>query len=118
MMEVNCPDRNSSIVPLQALALLHGPVSQQAAVALGEQLWRSADNDDGRIELAFRLLLSRSPRERERTLSLEFLNSVVREALGGAEVAANDPKLETARRAAWKELALTLLNSNEFLYVH
>lgn len=118
MMEVNCPDRNSSIVPLQALALLHGPVSQQAAVALGERLWQSADNDDGRIELAFRLLLSRSPRERERTLSLEFVNSVVREALGSAEVAANDPKLETARRAAWKELALTLLNSNEFLYVH
>ena len=42
MMEINCPERNVSTVPLQALALLHGPFSERNAAALADRILQTA----------------------------------------------------------------------------
>ena len=118
MMEVNCPERPNSIVPLQALALLHGPFAEQSATALGERVLREAATDPARIELAWRLVYAREPKPTERQALENFLAAIVNEKLGdGAATAASGPRQE-AEKAAWTQAALVLLNSNEFLYIH
>jgi hypothetical protein len=109
MMEINCPERSASIVPLQALAMLHGPFAETSAVALGERIVRAESNDEARITYAYRLLFSRQPRAKERAAIHEFLKAVAKETAGDAP---------TAQRAAWTQAALVLLNSNEFVFVH
>jgi hypothetical protein len=109
MMEVNCPERGASIVPLQALAMLHGPFAETSAAALAERIVRAESNDEARITYAYRLLFSREPRAKERAAIHEFLKSVRKEPL--ADAAAAD-------RAPWLQTALVLLNSNEFVFVH
>ncbi len=109
MMEINCTERSASIVPLQALAMLHGPFAETAAAALGERIVRAASNDEERITYACRLLFSRVPRLKERAAIHEFLKGVAPETPGDAD---------RAQRAAWAQAALVLLNSNEFVFVH
>ena len=99
LMEINCPERSVSTVPLQALAMLHAPFSQRGATALAERLLRSAPDDVTRIRFAFQLTVGRDPKASEVQKVRRFLA-----ALAGEE------------RAAWEQLALVLLNSNEFLY--
>jgi uncharacterized protein DUF1553 len=118
MMEVNCPERPNSIVPLQALALLHGPFAEQSAGALAERVLREAADDNGRVALAWQLAYSRDPKPAEQKAMQDFLAAMVREKLGdGAATAASGPRHE-ADKAAWTQAALVLLNSNEFLYIH
>src|SRR5206468_10536868 len=63
LMEVNCPERMVSTVPLQALALLNGPFAERNAAALADRILRTAPADEaGRITLAYRLLFARDPR--------------------------------------------------------
>lgn len=108
MMEINCPQRSSSIVPLQALALLHGPFAERSAAALAERVLREAPpTDEARLDYVWRLLYARLPRPAERQATLKFLADTISEKPG------ND-----AIRTAWTQAALVLLNSNEFLYVH
>jgi mono/diheme cytochrome c family protein len=107
MMEINCPQRSESIVPLQALALLHGPFTERYAAALAVRIVGAAAEKEARIEFAFKLLFARQPSSEERWAMNEFLETVARE-LPGAEPDA----------AAWTQAALVLLNSNEFIYVH
>ncbi len=116
MMEINCPERNVSTVPLQALAMLHGPFTQANAAALADRILKSAPaNDDARIQLAFRLAFTREPRANELKLIRDFLREAMAEHLkklpapGRGETAA-------AEYAAWTQVALVLFNSNEFLY--
>jgi hypothetical protein len=60
MMEINCPERNVSTVPLQALVLLHGPFAERNAAALAERILHSAPGDDAaRIRWTYRLLFAR-----------------------------------------------------------
>jgi hypothetical protein len=110
LMEVNCPERNASIVPLQALALLHGPLTEASAPALAERILRAASNDEDRITFAYRLLMGREPRPKDRALIVQYLDALKREQ-SGADAAAT-------LRAAWTQVALVLLNSNEFVFVH
>jgi hypothetical protein len=112
MMEINCPDRNVSTVPLQALALLNGTFTERCAASLADRLLQTAPDEVGRIHAAYRLLCSRSPRPQEIEQVREFLAAAAREAAGAR------PPDTAAHRAAWVQLALVLLNSNEFLYVH
>ena len=42
MMEINCPERTVSTVPLQALALLHSPFAARNAVALADRILEHA----------------------------------------------------------------------------
>jgi hypothetical protein len=119
MMEVNCPERGSSIVPLQALAMLHGPFAEQSAAALAARILREAPGDDSaRIDFAWRLVYSRAPQPAESQAVAEFLAEIVHEKLGDSVATADSAARATAERAAWTQAALVLLNSSEFLYVH
>jgi len=116
LMEVNCPERNSSIVPLQALALLHGPFTEQNARAFGDWIQASATTNEGRIDEALRRVLTREPTDVERRRLSQFVQALVDESLSGA-VAPTDAQRMAAEQAAWRQLALVLLNESEFLYV-
>src|SRR5205807_1308798 len=83
MMEVNCPQRSASIVPLQALALLHGPFAEQSARGLADRILREAPaNDDARLEFAWRLLFARGVKPVEKRAALDFLSAMVQEKPG------------------------------------
>ncbi len=117
LMEVNCPERTVSTVPLQALAMLHGPMSDRAAGGLTERIWSVAATEPDRIRFAFRSLFTREPSATETDRIVRTLSELSREQL------ANKPNLtdadkDAALKAAWRQVALVLLNSNEFVYVH
>lgn len=119
MMEVNCPERPNSIVPLQALAMLHGPFAEQSAAALADRILREAPADDaGRIDFAWRLVYSRTAKATEQQALADFVAAIVKEKLGDTAATADSASRVAAERAAWTQAALVLLNSNEFLYVH
>ncbi|MBI2825263.1 MAG: PSD1 domain-containing protein [Planctomycetia bacterium] len=118
VMEINCPQRNESIVPLQALALLNGPFAESAAKALGERVVREGGATvDGQCDTAYRLLFARLPTAAERAAIAKLLEACAAEALGEAGAAATAEQKSAAAAAAWNQAALVLLNSNEFLYV-
>jgi hypothetical protein len=118
MMEINCPERPNSIVPLQALALLHGPFAEQSAAALAERVMREAPTDEARVDLTWRLVYAREPKATERQALESFLAAIVKEKLGDAAATAASGPRQEAEKAAWTQAGLVLLNSNEFLYIH
>lgn len=117
LMEVNCPERTVSIVPLQALAMLHGPQAERAAQALGARTVAAAATDDERINWIYRILLTRLPRDTERQHLSAFLEEIRKEQLASKPTPTAEDQ-QAATTAAWKEAALVLLNSNEFVFVH
>jgi len=118
MMEVNCPQRNESIVPLQALAMWHGPAAEQAAAALAKRLVQEASDQPSRVQRAWHLLFAREPTAREASSVLAFLQEHARLACGPAYDTLNDAERDALCTAAWRDAALVLLNTSEFLYVH
>lgn len=117
LMEVNCPERPISTVPLQALAMLHGPASDRAAAGLSDRIWTAASSDHDRIRIAFRLLFTREPTTTETDHVVRTLSELSREQLAAKPNPTEADKL-AALQAAWRHVALVLLNSNEFVYVH
>jgi hypothetical protein len=117
LMEVNCPERPVSTVPLQALAMLHGPAADKAAAGLADRVWSVAATDHDRIRFAFRLLFTREPSAKETDNIVRTLSELAREQLDNKPTA-TDLEKEAALKAAWRQVALVLLNSNEFVYVH
>jgi hypothetical protein len=101
-----CSGRNSSTVPLQALALLNSDFARQRAAAFVDRLFREADEGE-RLMLAFRLACGRPPREEERSAAMRFLER--QQKLYAAEPRG---KLE-----AWTDFCQMLLASNAFLYL-
>jgi len=94
-LQTSCPQRESSTHASQALELLNGNFANEMAAALASRLKRECGGQHQRIvERAFRLALGRCPTERERELSLAFLQ---------------DQPLE--------EFALAVFNLNGFMYV-
>ena len=92
---LSCARRDQSTHAPQALELLNGTVSNDLALSLAKRLTGMARE---RVDYAFRLAAGRPPNERERLLSLNYLDDP-------------DP-------AAATEFALSLFNSNAFLYVN
>ncbi len=97
-----CSARNSSTVPLQALALLNADFTRRRASAFSQRLAREASGD--RLALAFRLACGREPCAAERSAAARFLEKQ-RQLYGGT----ND--------RAWTDFCQMLLASNAFLYV-
>jgi mono/diheme cytochrome c family protein len=104
--------RDSSTTPLQALYLMNDPFVHRLAGAFAARLVRERPDDDGRIDLSFRLALARPPAPSEVAAAREFLGRA-REKLAAAGVAG--PERETQ---AWRGYARGLFLSNELLYVH
>lgn len=103
--------RDVTNVPAQALALLNDPfVMQQADVWAQRLVARQGDTVGRRIEDLFHVALGRPPTAEERK---RFEQAAVR--LGELHEVSADKVL--ASRAVWKDLAHTMFNLKEFLYV-
>jgi mono/diheme cytochrome c family protein len=105
---VTCSARNTSTVPLQALALLNADFTRLRAAAFARRLLREAPAG-GRLALAFRLACGREPRDGERAAAERFLDRQ-RQLYRSAGGPSADDK-------AWTDLCQMLLASNAFLYV-
>lgn len=92
---LSCANRDQSTHAPQALELLNGTVSNELAVSLAAGLKGSPRE---RVDRAWKLAAGRLPNEQERLLSLKYLDDP-------------DPTAAT-------EFALSLFNSNAFLYVN
>jgi hypothetical protein len=95
---LSCARRDQSTHAPQALEMLNGELSNRLAKALAARLLSERDTPAGRVEYGFRLVSGRAPNAAEMKLALKYLDDP-------------DPVAVT-------EFALTLLNSNAFLYVN
>ncbi len=120
-----CPRRETSTHSLQALVLLNSEFAAGRAIALAGRVLREAGaHADDRIRRAYQLTLAREPRPNEVERARSFLRSQAdrirkqaRDGLSLSRKTVDLPRMETAEAAAWVDLALALVNSNEFLYV-
>ena len=113
----SCTRRERSNTPLQALNLLNDPVFLEAAQALASRLQREARGpEEQRLDRAFALVLSRSPKPGESQRLLAYLvqqrNILSNDAAVARELVQDglpgtDP--------AWIALASVLLNLDEFI---
>jgi hypothetical protein len=96
--------------------MLHGPDTNRAALGLADRIWTAATTDHDRIRFAFRLVFSREPTARDNDRILRSLSELSRDALASNPNPTAAEK-EAALKSAWQQVALVLLNSNEFVYV-
>jgi hypothetical protein len=109
-VSVNCPRRDTSAVPLQALAMLNDPfVTEQAGHFADRVASRAGGARQQAIRTAFRLALARPPSAEEQDVCARLLE---RQALIFREA-----KMPDAERGALVQLCQMLLNTSEFLYV-
>lgn len=110
--------RATTNVATQALTLYNGPFVNEQAEFFARRLEREAADatDSERIDLAYRLALSRPSTDDERRTLEEFLKQTATELL--AEAAAKKTRLagDDARHMALVQLCRAVLNLNEFLY--
>jgi hypothetical protein len=100
----SCARRYTTVSPTQPLALMNDELVRGWAAALATRVL----NDKGlvpeqQVERAFRIVFNRAPKDEERKIVLEFLDT---QAAG----------TDSAR--AFVDLCQALLNSNEFVYVN
>jgi hypothetical protein len=116
-------ERPRSNTPLAAMVLLNDPTFVEAARVFAERLLREGGaTAEARVELAFRLAVSRRPDAEERRLLLELLGSSrerydaepqAAAAVRGAGQAPSPPDLDPRELAAWTAVARAILNLNE-----
>ena len=102
IMRATVPERGASIVPQQFLFMMNSPFMVDRAKAFSRRLAGESEDDQERIERAYRLLFGRSPSEGETRMGLRFLQS---EAPSGSEL------------SPWERYGQVLMSSNEFMYV-
>ena len=91
---LSCSARERSTTAPQSLTLLNAEEVLTAAARTAERLTEAADSPEGRVTLAYRLIIGRPPTAVERRLSVEFL-----------------------ARSPLSELCRGLFNLNAFVYV-
>lgn len=103
------PDTNASTAsrvvsttPLQALYLMNDPFVHEQARRFGDRLRQEVSTTSARIQLAYRLMLSRPPSEAEVRDAAEWIEQVQR---------------LKSEEAAWHSFARALFLSNEFIYI-
>ena len=120
--EVCTVRRSRTNTPLQALILMNDPTYVEASRKLAERLLREAKTDDERITLAFRLLTSRRPSEREIAIVRAVHEKQLARFRAEPEAAKRllavgeslrDEALPEAELAAWTMAASVLLNIDE-----
>lgn len=104
--------RDVTTVATQALFMMNNPmVIQQSTEAAKRVLFAAADNDDDRMQFAFRLILGHGPSSEQRQHSLAYVKELEKLAGDGASA-------EARRLTAWSSLCQTLIASAEFRYVY
>jgi hypothetical protein len=118
----NCAFRNTSTVPLQALALLNSDFARRRAQTFARRLEKEVGADrHKRIDLAFRLAYGRKPGEKEIDAAERFLNA--QEQVYSPEKNADAGRAGVGRptrvsdRRVWEDFCQMILSSNGFLYV-
>jgi hypothetical protein len=124
----SCDFRKNTVTPSQSLDLLNNDLILQWAQALaGRVLNDSGLTPEAQVQRAFKLAYGRAPTPDEQKLASEFLARQTpilakRFAAGGKSkppLPANLPSgMDPVRAAALVDLAHTLLDSNEFLYLN
>jgi len=119
---LSCARREITTSAPQALALINSTGMLEAARDFAGRVLSGAPDEPGRIALAYRLALGRSPTPGETRTAHEFLASqaVLLRRRPPASLALPRPLPEgsdTAVGAAWTDYCLALLNLNEFVYV-
>ncbi|WP_435015636.1 PSD1 and planctomycete cytochrome C domain-containing protein [Tundrisphaera sp. TA3] len=99
------PQRNISVTPLQALLMINGPWGLERARGFARRVGDAAPDEDGRVELAYRLAFGRRPDPSERADARAFLRDQ-------AARSAEEPE-----KTALVDFCHALLNASEFLYV-
>ncbi|HTI51946.1 MAG TPA: DUF1553 domain-containing protein, partial [Planctomycetaceae bacterium] len=113
LVATNCTRRTSAAVALQSLTMLNGQfATEQSELFAARVIAAAGEKEDRRINLAFRLALSRSPTAEEIEISRSLLAKQRERALAQPDTTAP----QAADRALF-HLCHMLLNSNEFLYV-
>jgi hypothetical protein len=111
LIAVNCPARDTSAVPLQALTMLNDAfVTEQAAAFAGRVACTAGAGGERPIRAAFRLALARPPTPAELRICAELLDRQAA-AYRAAKLAP-----VAAKHQALVQLCHTLLNTSEFLY--
>lgn len=128
LMTFDCPDSNSSVTqrnvsntPLMALTTLHNEVFHEATVAFAKRVIGHSDalDADARIDLAFRIALTRPPSDPERAILLDLLaanrhfydsHPTEAKALAGAS-----PDHDASELAAWIATIRIITNLDEFV---
>ena len=115
--------RAKTSTPLQSLVLMNDPVFVEAARAFAQRILKEPNTDDsGRVSLAWRLALARSPNATERSILTRILEqqlATYRKDIEAAKklVAIGDlPKpdnLDECELAAWTAFSNVILNLNE-----
>ena len=116
---VSCPTRQNTTVAAQALSLLNSDFVVEQAAAMHQRLCNDEpSNRAARVERAWLLAFARPIRNDERLAATRFLDQRIEtlKASGTAGSAAIFPA-ESADAAAWKELCLSLMNTNEFVHI-
>lgn len=116
-MEINCTRRTEAIVATQALTLLNSPFMETNARAVAARIIKAAPGRAERIAFAWKLLFTREPTDTERQALATFLDSYVTVQLGDKLTAAGPAERQAAEEAAWPQAALSLFNTNGFLFV-
>jgi len=103
---LSCPERGHSITAPQSLTLLNSDEVMAAARGTAERVLGTASSTPARIELAFRLVLGRTPGAQEKAMARDFLQATARRDPSGADALDQ-----------YRELCRALFNLNSFLYV-
>ena len=135
MAAFDAPDRETCVVrrartntPMQALLLLNDPTYVEAARKLAERVMLSSTGNQDRVSnqdrvaLAFRIVLTRSPGDTEKTALLQILDeshahfaatpAAADELLGVGQSGRHD-SLNPVDLAAWTTAMSVLLNLDE-----
>lgn len=102
--------RNVTIVPAQDLYLMNSPFVVEKSREFAQRLLQESDDDEGRIQLAYRIALSRSAKQTEVTTASRFLHEVLASP-ADREAESNRPL------TAWASFCQALFVSSEFRYL-
>ncbi len=113
--ESSCVRRTRSNTPLQSLGLLNESQRIEAARALAGRLIESADSNQRRLNLLFRLIACREATDQERQVCQQLLKQLLdryADRPDDAQDLAGDSTGNVVLKAAWTQLAITVLASD------
>lgn len=126
---ITTPQRDATVTPIQALLMINGSWTLDRAKAFAARLQKEAGDDEGRIELAYRLAFGRKPASAEQAEALVFLHhqgekdepeSPPKAEVADGEGAACKPGESASLEvdpSSWVDFCHALLNASEFLYI-